>query len=167
MNWIKKLASYVLSEELKEQNDQVIKLQEDLEKREQEIVNIRERLYGNRVTVVPKGAMLEIIRILPRCSDLIWGRCKVEDLKNMRGVFTYQYGCERKSSVIRIVPTEVGKKGLTFLLEDFDLKIFIPIECFTWVGETTCWVWDIYKSNIRIVSDEDFDMIVEFQRICN
>lgn len=133
----------------------------------------RERLqkmaYGSNRYVVPQGVVNEIMRMLPAPNKFIRGEVHTSELVNLEGKYEYTLMGERRSSVIKLVPDERKEKleqGLMFQVVDFKLNILIPLaksDDHSMSGVSIeSWVWDLYRSGIRIVSDDDFGMILEF-----
>lgn len=133
----------------------------------------RERLqrmaYGSTRYVVPQGVVNEIMRMLPAPNKFVRGEIPVSELVKLEGKYEYTLLGEKRNSVIKLVPDERNEKierGLVFQVVDFKLNILIPLaksDSYTMSGVSVeSWVWDFYRSGIRIVSDDDFGMILEF-----
>lgn len=138
----------------------------------------RERLqrmaYGSNRYIVPQGVVNEIMRMLPAPNKFIRGEVPMSELVNLEGKYEYTLMGEKRSSVIKLVPDERNEKpeqGLMFQVVDFKLNILIPLaksDIYSMGGVSVeSWVWDFYRSGIRIVSDDDFGVILEFVTTIN
>ena len=155
MKLLKKIAMRILANELAGLNLEREKLQR--------------MAYGSNRYVIPQGVVNEIMRMLPAPNKFMRGEVPVSELVNLEGKYEYTLMGEKRSSVIKLVPDERNEKleqGLMFQVVDFKLNILIPLaksDSYSMSGVSVeSWVWDFYRSGIRIVSDDDFGMILEF-----
>lgn len=155
MKLLKKIATRILANELAGLN--------------QERERLQRMVFGSNRYVVPQGVVNEIMRMLPAPNKFMRGEVPMSKLVKLEGKYEYLLMGEWRSSVIKIVPDERNEKleqGLMFQVVDFKLNILIPIakgDSYSVSGiSVESWVWDLYRSGIRVVSDDDFSMILEF-----
>lgn len=155
MKLLKKIATRILANELAGLN--------------QERERLQRMVFGSNRYVVPQGVVNEIMRMLPAPNKFMRGEVPMSELVNLDGKYEYTLMREKRSSVIKIVPDERNEKleqGLMFQVVDFKLNILIPLakgDSYSVSGiSVESWVWDLYRSGIRVISDDDFSMILEF-----
>lgn len=163
---IKNIASRVLADELGDLNSKC-KFYEKL-------------AFSKRHVILPSSAASSIISMLPNPNQVASGRfdvCQLLSLNAPKSIRRYTYILQGKeySSEIRLVadtrPEEEkrAESGLMIEIVNFQIKIFIPlinVKMNTQVcgieTEVETYVWDLYRAGIRIVSDTDFNTIMEF-----
>lgn len=163
---IKNIASRVLANELRDLNSKC-KFYEKL-------------AFNERQVILPSSAASSIISMLPSPNHVVSGRFTAKQLLFLNSsvaVHHYTYILQGKeySSEIRFVadtrPEEEKRreKGVTIEIIDFRIKIFIPlrnVKMQTQVcgiaTEVETYVWDLYRAGIRIVSDTEFNTVMEF-----
>jgi len=134
MNWIKKFAQWVLSEELAEERKHYQKINDDLRADNEALKKSNEGLrrlaFGRRKHLVSQLMLECIVKCLPDPNAVGVGRLSSADISIIRNMgFVDELGgrkYDHKCFVKEITERE-GERGAIVYITDYNMNIFIPI----------------------------------------
>lgn len=173
MNWIKKFAQWVLSEELDELRVINATNSKTIEEAAKEIKHLRSRVFGKRKVLVSQLMLECIVKCLPDPNAVGVGRISISDITIRNMNFVDMLGgvkYEHKVFVKEITERE-GERGAIVHITDYLIDVFIPIRrenvSYEVYGVQTAidtFFWDFYGAGIRMLSAEAWAMSTEFIR---
>lgn len=180
MNWIKKFAQWLLSEELAEERKHYQKINDDLradkEALEKSNEGLRRLAFGRRKHLVSQLMLECIVKCLPDPNAVGTGGITASDIKlrNMGfvdeiGGRKYDHKCFDKE-----ITAHEGERGAIVHITDYNMNIFIPLRkenvSYEVYGVQTAietYFWDFYGAGLRMLSAEAWAMATEFIRAQN
>ena len=132
--------------------------------------------FGNHPIILSRGIVRAIMELLPNPNGFVSGEISTTELvanREMKYDYTFR-GQKRQASVLivrdeRAEKQKADEQGIMIAVPDFGIRVFIPLEKAKMntnvMGvntEVESFVWDIFRAGIRMVSDKDFMMILEF-----
>lgn len=180
MNWIKKFAQWLLSEELAEERKHYQKINDDLradkEALEKSNEGLRRLAFGRRKHLVSQLMLECIVKCLPDPNAVGTGGITASDIKMRNMGFVDELGgmkYEHKCFVKEITAHE-GEQGAIVYITDYNMNIFIPLRkenvSYEVYGVQTAietYFWDFYGAGLRMLSSEAWAMATEFIRAQN
>lgn len=180
MNWIKKFAQWLLSEELAEERKHYQKINDDLradnEALEKSNEGLRRLAFGRRKHLVSQLMLECIVKCLPDPNAVGTGGITASDIKMRNMGFVDEIGgrkYDRKCFVKEITAHE-GERGAIVHITDYNMNIFIPLRkenvSYEVYGVQTAietYFWDFYGAGLRMLSAEAWAMATEFIRAQN
>lgn len=175
MNIIKRFARWVLKADLEVLNVRIRMLHHDFMKRNRENDELKQQLndwiiktHLNVNSILPQSAVKSIIDCLPDPNDAAAGRLKIKKPD------TYFSHVIRGKTVRHLVKIRkfysIG--DVTYVqvkIDSLNIAITLPLRKETIVynmfgvnTEVETYYWDFNFSNIKIISDNSFDMFSEF-----
>ena len=132
--------------------------------------------FGNHPIILSRGIVRAIMELLPNPNGFVNGEISTTELvANREMKYNYTLRGQKRQASILIVRDDRDEKqkadeqGIMIAVPDFGIRVFIPLEktkiAINIMGvntEVESFVWDIFRAGIRMVSDEDFMMILEF-----
>lgn len=156
LEWIKRVARKILSQEITEFHNQLINVTE--QKRTWE--GRYRSLTLNRATI-PSEVLLKICEMLPNANLFAKGLITPQDLDG-KSLQVVKFSNSNIHLSLRIA--EINKSSIVFIIDEWNLKIRIPLHFENLkVGENTVidtYVWDIVNSNIGGILDGDSTIAV-------
>lgn len=180
MNWIKKFAQWLLSEELAEERKHYQKINDDLRADKEALEKSNEWLkrlaFGRRKHLVSQLMLECIVKCLPDPNAVGVGRISAADIsiRNMsfvdeRGGRKYNHKC-----FVKEITENEGERGAIVHITDYNMNIFIPLRIenvsYEVYGVQTAietYFWDFYGAGLRMLSAEAWAMATEFIRAQN
>ena len=180
MNWIKKFARWLLSEELVKERKHYQKINNDLRSKKEALKKSNESLrrlaFGRRKHLVSQLMLECIVKCLPDPNAVGLGRISAEDIiiRNMGfvdeiGGRKYNHKC-----FVKEITEREGERGVIVYITDYNMNIFIPLRkenvSYEVYGVQTAietFFWDFYGAGIRMLSGEAWALAVEFIRAQN
>ncbi len=180
MNWIKKFAQWLLSEELAEERKHYQKINDDLradkEALEKSNEGLRRLAFGRRKHLVSQLMLECIVKCLPDPNAVGTGGITASDIKMRNMGFVDEIGgrkYDHKCFVKKITAHE-GERGAIVHITDYNMNIFIPLRkenvSYEVYGVQTAietYFWDFYGAGLRMLSAEAWAMATEFIRAQN
>ena len=132
--------------------------------------------FGHHPVILSRGIIKAIMELLPNPNEFANGGISTTQLvanREMKYDYTFR-GQKRQASVLivrdeRAEKQKADEQGIMIAVPDFGIRVFIPLEKVKMntnvMGANTeveSFVWDIFRAGIRMVSDKDFIMILEF-----
>ena len=132
--------------------------------------------FGRHPIILSRGIVRAIMELLPNPNEFANGEISTKELvanREMKYDYTFR-GQKRQASVLivrddRDEKQKADEQGIMIAVPDFGIRVFIPLEKAKMntnvMGvntEVESFVWDIFRAGIRMVSDKDFMMILEF-----
>lgn len=150
MNWIKKFAQWLLSEELAEERKHYQKINDDLradkEALEKSNEGLRRLAFGRRKHLVSQLMLEYIVKCLPDPNTVGTG-----------GITTHE-----------------GERGAIVYITDYNMNIFIPLrkenvsyKMYSVQTAIETYFWNFYGAELRMLSAEAWAMATEFIRAQN
>lgn len=177
MNWIKKFAQWVLSEELAEERKHYQKINDDLraDKEGLEKINegLRKRLFGRRKVLVSQLMLECIVKCLPDPNAVGVGRISASDISLRNMGFVDELGGRKHEHkvLVKEITEREGERGAIVHITEYNINIFIPLRkenvSYEVYGVQTAidtFFWDFYGAGIRMLSAEAWAMSTEFIR---
>lgn len=175
MNWIKKFAQRVLSEELAEERKRHQKINDDLRADKEALEKSNERLkrlaFGKRKHLVSQSMLECIVKCLPDPNAVGTGGITASEIKklNMRlsediGARTYEHDI-----FVKEITERNGERGAIVHITNYNMNIFISLRREN-VGYEACGIqttidtyfWDFYESGLRMLNAEAWRWIRSF-----
>jgi hypothetical protein len=180
MNWIKKFAQWVISEELAEERKHYQKINDDLradkEVLEKSNEGLRRLAFGRRKHLVSQLMLECIVKCLPDPNAVGVGGITASDIKLRNMGFVDEIGgrkYDHKCFVKEITEQNV-ERGAIVHITDYNMNIFIPLRIenvsYEVYGVQTAietYFWDFYGAGLRMLSAEAWAMATEFIRAQN
>lgn len=180
MNWIKKFAQWLLSEELAEERKRYQKINDDLradkEALEKSNEGLRRLAFGRRKHLVSQLMLECIVKCLPDPNAVGTGGITASDIKMRNMGFVDELGgrqYDHKCFVKEITAYE-GERGAIVHITYYNMNIFIPLRkenvSYEVYGVQTAietYFWDFYGAGLRMLSAEAWAMAMEFIRAQN
>lgn len=182
----KKIAYWVLSEEIFEEihqrkiaeeefQSEIQRLLEDKVTLEFENDDLRELLTVKRKVLVSQPMLRCIIKMLPDANAVARGQVTPEDLglrtMNLMETMDGQNFIHKLKFIQSIGNETEGIKGLTIHISNYNMNVFIPLrrekvkyEVYNVKTEIDTYFWDFYMSGIRMLSSEAWDLSTSFIR---
>lgn len=132
--------------------------------------------FGHHPIILSRGIIKAIMELLPNPNEFANGGISTTELvANREMKYNYTFRGQKRQASVLIVRDERAEKqkadeqGIMIAVPDFGIRVFIPLEKAKMntnvMGvntEVESFVWDIFRAGIRMVSDKDFMMILEF-----
>lgn len=177
MNWIKKFAQWVLSEELAEERKHYQKINDDLraDKEALEKINegLRKRLFGRRKVLVSQKLLECIVGCLPDPNAVGVGKITASDISLRNMCLNEEIGGEKYTHKIFVkeITEQNEERGAIVHITNYNMNIFVPLRrenvSYEVYGVQTAidtFFWDFYGAGIRMLSAEAWVMSTEFIR---
>ena len=177
MNWIKKFAQRVLSEELAEERKHYQKINNDLradkEALEKSNEGLRKRLFGRRKVLVSQKLLECIVKCLPDPNAVGVGKITASDISLRNMCLNEEIGGEKYTHKIFVkeITEQNEERGAIVHITNYNMNIFIPLRrenvSYGVYGVQTAidtFFWDFYGAGIRMLSAEAWAMSTEFIR---
>ena len=177
MNWIKKFAQWVLSEELAEERKHYQKINDDLraDKEGLEKINegLRKRLFGRRKVLVSQLMLECIVKCLPDPNAVGVGRISASDISLRNMGFVDELGGRKHEHkvLVKEITEQNEERGAIVYITNYNMNIFVPLRrenvSYEVYGVQTAidtFFWDFYGAGIRMLSAEAWAMSTEFIR---
>ena len=172
MKIVKKIAKWILREELNDLQKTLNKQAHEKIEMGKRITSLEERLFGSRKVLLSQTMVECIVKMLPDPNKAGCGGLTSSDLKmrNM-GFVDRLRGHEYQHSVrfVEAIGDDKGLQGLTINISEYNINIFIPLrrenvsyELFGVQTAIDTYFWDLYGAGIRMLSNEAFEMSSEF-----
>lgn len=174
MNWIKKFAQWLLSEELAEERKNYQKINDDLRANEEALKKTNEGLrhlaFGRRKPLVSQLMLECIVKCLPDPNAVGTGGITVSDIKLCNMSFVDEIGGRKydHKCFVKEIATE-GERGAIVHITDYNMNIFIPLrrgnvscEAYGVQTEIETYFWDFYGSGLKMLNAEAWTMVTEF-----
>lgn len=174
MNIIKRFARWVLREDWEIASARIRTLQNDLRERNEKIDDLQSKLNEwiwkasvNNDSILPQSAVKSIIDCLPNPNEVATGsinKVKSSSFSHfVRGnKMEHIVMLEKFCNVNGVIHAQVA-------IQDLNINITLPLRrhkmnyhIFGVVSEVETYYWDFNFSNIKIISDDVFDLISEF-----
>ena len=177
MNWIKKIAQWILFEEFAEERKYYQEINGSLRDYNEELEKSNERLrrlaFGNRKILISQTMLKCISEMLPDPNKVGTGGITASELNFRAMNFVDELRGQKYQHIIRFVKAIGGEdeniQGLTIHISDYNLNVFIPLrrenisyEVYGVSSAIDTYFWDFYGAGIRMVSDEAWAMSIEF-----
>lgn len=176
MNIIKRFARWVLREDWEIASARIRTLQNDLRERNEKIDNVQSKLNDwilrstlNESSILPQSAVKSIIDCLPNPNDAAAGSYTLKKGKSV--YFSHYVRGQKMNHLVRIEAfCELNKViHAKVKIYDLNINILLPLRkekiVYNMLGvntEVETYYWDFNFSNVKIISDDVFDMISEF-----
>ena len=175
--FVKKWAQRILREDIAEKNKTIREERRNLRGAMSEIDRLKQRLFGSRKVLVSQTMLECIVKMLPDPNRVGTGGITAGELSMRTESFQDYLNGQKFTHNIRFVHVladEENKQniaGLTLLVSEYNLKIFIPLrrenvsyEAFGVQSAIDTYFWDFYGAGIRMLSDEAWQLSTEFIR---
>lgn len=179
MNWIKKFAQWLLSEELAEERKHYQKINNDLradkEALEKSNEGLRRLAFGRRKHLVSQLMLECIVKCLPDPNAVGTGGITASDIKMRNMGFVDEIGgmkYDHKCFVKEITAHE-GERGAIVHITDYNMNIFmlrkenVSYKVYGVQIAIETYFWDFYGAGLRMLSAEAWAMATEFIRAQN
>ena len=176
MNIIKRFAYWVLREDLRMLDVRIQTLQSGLKDRDKKLEYTQSKLNEwiwkasvNHDSILPQSAVKSIIDCLPNPNDAAAGSYTLKKGKSV--YFSHYVRGQKMNHLVRIEAFYELNKVIHAKVKIYDLNINISLPLrkekivYNMLGvntEVETYYWDFNFSNIKIISDDVFDMISEF-----
>lgn len=176
MNIIKRFARWVLREDWEIASARIRTLQNDLREKNKELNDVQSKLNDwilrstlNESSILPQSAVKSIIDCLPNPNDAAAGSYTLKKGKSV--YFSHYVRGQKMNHLVRIEAfCELNKViHAKVKIYDLNINILLPLRkekiLYNMLGvntEVETYYWDFNFSNIKIISDDVFDMISEF-----
>ena len=180
MNWIKKFAQWLLSEELAEERKHYQKINDDLradkEALEKSNEGLRRLAFGRRKHLVSQLMLECIVKCLPDPNAVGTGGITASDIKLRNMGFVDEIGGRKydHKCFVKEITAHEGERGAIVHITDYNMNIFIPLRkenvSYEMYGVQTAietYFWDFYGAELRMLSAEAWAMATEFIRAQN
>lgn len=180
MNWIKKFAQWLLSEELAEERKHYQKINDDLradkEALEKSNEGLRRLVFGRRKHLVSQLMLECIVKCLPDPNAVGTGGITASDIKLRNMGFVDELGGRKydHKCFVKEITAHEGERGAIVHITDYNMNIFIPLRkenvSYKVYGVQTAietYFWDFYGAGLRMLSAEAWAMATEFIRAQN
>lgn len=180
MNWIKKFAQWVISEELAEERKHYQKINDDL-RADKEVLQksnegLRRLAFGRRKYLVSQLMLECIVKCLPDPNAVGVGGITASDIKLRNMGFVDEIGGSKydHKCFVKEITEQNGERGAIVHITDYNMNIFIPLRIenvsYEVYGVQTAietYFWDFYGAGLRMLSAEAWAMATEFIRAQN
>ena len=180
MNWIKKFAQWLLSEELAEERKHYQKINDDLradkEALEKSNEGLRRIAFGRRKHLVSQLMLECIVKCLPDPNAVGTGGITASEIKLRNMGFVDEIGGRKydHKCFVKEITAHEGERGAIVHITDYNMNIFIPLRkekvSYVAYGVQTAietYFWDFYGAGLRMLSAEAWAMATEFIRAQN
>lgn len=180
MNWIKKFAQWLLSEELAEERKHYQKINDDLradkEALEKSNEGLRRLAFGRRKHLVSQLMLECIVKCLPDPNAVGTGVITASEIKMRNMGFVDEIGGRRydHKCFVKEITEQNEERGAIVYITDYNMNIFIPLRkenvSYEVYGVQTAietYFWDFYEAGLRMLSAEAWAMAMEFIRAQN
>lgn len=181
MNWIKKFAQWLLSEELVEERKHYQKIIDDLRADKEALEKLNEDLrrlaFGRRKHLVSQLMLECIVKCLPDPIAVGTGSITASDIKLRNMYFIDEQLDGRKydhKCFVKKITAHEGERGAIVHITDYNMNIFIPLRkenvSYEVYGVQTVietYFWDFYGAGLRMLSAEAWTIVTEFIRAQN
>lgn len=174
MNIIKRFARWVLREDLLNLDISIRSAERSLKEKNKELNDVQSKLNDwilrskvNESSILPQSAVKSIIDCLPNHNDAAAGSYK----RGKPVYFSHYVGGQKMNHLVRIEAFYELNKVIHAKVKIYDLNINISLPLrkekivYNMLGvntEVETYYWDFNFSNIKIISDDVFDLISEF-----
>lgn len=191
MEIIKKIARWILREEISElikhheESQEKLKkefeiskeiLNERFEKSEaffkNEIAKLTTKLNGRQIIMLSQTMVRMITEMLPDANQVSTANLTSQELITRSKTFKDSLrgrSFEHKITFVEILESDKKITGVVLNISDYNIDVTIPLERdkvkfkhFNTDTEIDTYYWDFYKAGIRIVSDIAWNMVMEF-----
>lgn len=176
MNIIKRFARWVLREDLLNLDISIRSAERSLKEKNKELNDVQSKLNDwilrskvNESCILPQSAVKSIIDCLPNPNDAAAG---IYTLKKGKSVyFSHYVRGQKMNHLVRLEKFCELNKVIHAQVKIYDLNINITLPIrkekitYNMLGvntEVETYYWDFNFSNIKIISDDVFDLISEF-----
>ena len=175
MNIIKRFARWVLREDWEIASARIRILQNDLRERNEKIDNLQHQLNDWRIkmnlnesSILPQSAVKSVIDCLPNPNDAAIGKLSA---RKSDIYFSHVVRGRNVKHLVRLEKFYSINDVIHAQVKIHDLNISITLSLkrhklnYTMLGvnsEVETYYWDFNFSNIKIISDDVFDLISEF-----
>lgn len=176
MNIIKKIAKWVLKDDLRIANTRITTLQNDLREKDEKINEIQCQLNNwifkskiNQNSILPQSAVKSIIDCLPNPNEAAIG--KLRSVRKFDTYFSYNVGGKNIKHLVRLEKFCCVNEVIYAQVKIYDLNISIKLplkkekiqyNAFGVNTEIETYYWGFNFSNIKIVSDDVWKIMTEF-----
>lgn len=180
MNWIKKFAQWVLSEELAEERKHYQKINDDLradkEALEKSNEGLRRLAFGRRKHLVSQLMLECIVKCLPDPNAVGTGGITASEIKMRNMCLSEEIGGRpyKHDIFVKEIAEQNGERGAIVHITNYNMNIFIPLRkenvSYEVYGVQTAietYFWDFYGAGLRMLSAEAWMMATEFIRAQN
>ena len=170
MNFIKKIARKILSEELNTLQEQY---EYKISRLEIKNKGLLDSVFGKRKVLLSQDMVDGIVKTLPDPNKFGNGNINSSELNNQPLCFVDELRGVKYKHVFKIVKVIEGKdkkiQGITINISDYNINVFIPLKrekveynVFNVNSEIDTYFWDFYQSGIRMINNEAWLMSMEF-----
>lgn len=186
MNIVKKIASWILSEDLEllsqEHESEIYELDKRIRMLSEDNNQLRKKLFHNPKILLPQTMLMKIIELLPDPNRVGTGCISIEELKP-KIIFTDNFNGGEYNHTIRInevIPNKDNDddaqkiEGIIINVSEYNININIPLRredieynilnCNTQINT---FFWDFYKAGIRMIDDNAWLMSLQFYNAQN
>lgn len=180
MNWIKKFAKWLLSEEIAEERKRHQKINDDLRAEKELLEKSNEDLkwlaFGRRKCLVSQLMLECIVKCLPDPNAVGTESITAPAIKMRNISFVDELGGRRydHSCFVKKITEHNGERGAIVHITDYNMNIFIPLrkenvsyEVFNVKTAIETYFWDFYGAGLRMLSAEAWTTAMEFIRAQN
>lgn len=172
MEIVKKIAKWILREELNELQKTLNKQAHEKVEMNKKIASLKERLFGSRKVLLSQTMVECIVKMLPDPNKAGCGGLTSSDLKMRNLNFVDELGGRQYQHSVRFVQAigdDERLQGLTINISEYNINVFVPLrrenvsyEVFGVQIAIDTYFWDLYGAGIRMLSNEAFAMSSEF-----
>ena len=170
MNFIKKIARKILSEELNTLQEQY---EYKISRLEIKNKGLLDSIFGKRKILLSQDMVDGIVKTLPDPNKFGNGNINSSELNNQPLCFVDELRGIKCKHIFKIVKVIEGKdkkiQGITINISDYNINVFIPLKrekveynVFNVNSEIDTYFWDFYQSGIRMINNEAWLMSIEF-----
>lgn len=180
---VKRIARWVLREELEEHQKDLKEVREDAEAYKQnviianrEIERLRKIAFGSRKVLLSQIMVQTIVEMLPDPNKAGTGGLTSLELSTRSRCFVDRLNGREFQHKIKFVKVigEGSVQGLTVHISDYNIMVTIPLrrenvnyEVYGVQTAIDTYFWDFYGAGIRMLSEEAWAMSTEFIRAQN
>lgn len=173
MNIIKRFARWVLREDLLNLDISIRSAERSLKEKNKELDDVQSKLNDwelrstvNESSILSQSAVKSIIDCLPNPNEAAWGNYKGKSV-----YFSHYVRGQKMNHLVRIEAfCELNKViHAKVKIYDLNINILLPLRkekiVYNMLGvntEVETYYWDFNFSNVKIISDDVFDIISEF-----
>lgn len=172
MKIVKKIARWVLREEIQDFQSKVSKQAHDKIELNKQIESLRKIAFGSRKVLLSQTMVSCIVQMLPDPNKAGCGGLTSSDLKMRNMNFVDELGGRQYQHSVRFVQAigdDERLQGLTINISDYNINVFIPLrrenvsyEVFGVQTAIDTYFWDLYGAGIRMLSNAAFSTSSEF-----
>lgn len=180
MNWIKKFAQWLLSEDIAEERKHYQKINDELRAEKELLEKSNEGLkwlaFGRCKHLVSQLMLECIVKCLPDPNAVGTGSITAPAIKMRNISFVDEFGGRRydHSCFVKKITEQNGERGAIVYITDYNMNIFIPLrkenvsyEVFNVKTAIETYFWDFYGAGLRMLSVEAWTTAIEFIRAQN